>query len=404
MSASASLYTDVATQDVFRFLNRIPDTDEVLRKLGMRRHDLRKLEFDDEISAALETRREAVVATPWSLDPYVTRQQKWLFDVLAENIERILSGAWSAIPYGYSVQEIVYEKGQRIGLAEVSEKPLEWFEPLHRNELKYNPANSSSVLVDTKYKFLLTVRQPTYRQPMGQSLLSRVYWPWFFRQNGWQYWLKFLARFSDPLLMGTVADPELFVSTLQRLGYQSVVGVGLTENITSVTHSTGGEFEKIDAALSASIQKVILGQTLTSQIGGNGSYAVAKVHNEVRDDKRRSDIRLVRKTVQTVVNALWTLNSFTGDPPVFAMKDNSGLDMERATRDATLANAGIVKFTEKYLASRYDLEKEDFELGESKAKSDDPKPKTDDPKDDPETKVVDSKTKVADPKEKVAEK
>lgn len=360
---AASLFVDIALEQVVSSLSRLPDPDLVLAQLGLGRHELRKLETDDEISAALETRREAVIATPWRLEPAEPEPSQWLAEVLTPHIDSLLRGVWSAVPYGYSVSEIVYSRGARIGLERVTEKPLEWFEPRRDGSLWYSPPNGSPpVAVDTTYKFLLARRNPTYRTPYGEALLSRVYWPWFFRYNGWRFWMRFLERFADPLLLGQVGDPAAFVAAMQGLGLSAVVGVGVEESIEAVTPGAAGEFEKIEMALGRRIQKLILGQTLTSEIGDKGSYAAAQVHNEVRDDKRRADIRMVSSTVQRMVDALHRLNGFAGAPPAFVMQDDAGLEAARAERDAKLVQAGILHLTEQYLLDRYDLAPGDFTL------------------------------------------
>ncbi len=358
-------FSPSAIEAVADALAKIPDPDLILQKTGLTRKDLRKLETDDEISAALETRREAVIATPWRLDPYDGAQVEWLWTELAPHIEPLLRGAWSAVPFGYSVLEVVYRQGPPwIGLAEVSEKPLEWFEPKRNGTLAYTDPNTSLItLVDTDYKFLLTRRAPSYRVPYGEALLSRAYWPWFFRHNGWRFWMQFLERFADPLLMGRVFDPTAFVTAVQALGMTNVLGVGKEEDVTAVTLSAPGEFEKVEQALTARIQKLILGQTLTSQIGKSGSYAAAKVHNEVREDKRRADIRLVTATAQRLVTALWRINGFAGEPPTFILQDDKDLDSARAERDAKLVQAGVLTFTEQYILDKYDLTEGDFIIG-----------------------------------------
>jgi phage gp29-like protein len=363
--AGAMLYQPYATETVVSVLSRLPDPDLVLSNLGLGRHELRKLETDDEIAAALETRREAVIATPWRLDPYEGEAAEWLWAELEPHIEPLLRGAWSAVPYGFSVVEAVYRKPRpgspRVGIDFVQEKPIEWFEPKRDGALLYSPPNGGSPhLVDTSAKFLLTRRNPTYRNPFGEALLSRAYWPWFFRHNGWRFWMAFLERFSDPLLMGRVFQPSEFVAAMQQLGLSAVIGVGKDESVEAVTQSAAGEFERVERALVQRIQKLILGQTLTSQVDGQGSYAAAKVHNEVRDDKRRADIRLVTAIVQRLVEALWALNALPGDPPSFVLQDDTGLEMERAERDAKLATAGILKFTDAYIVDKYDLEQDEF--------------------------------------------
>jgi phage gp29-like protein len=151
---------------------------------------------------------------------------------------------------------------------------------------------------------------------------------------------------------------------MQNLGMSAVIGVGKEEEVKAVTSSAAGEFERVENALLARIQRLILGQTLTSNVGDTGSFAAAKVHNEVRDDKRRSDLRLVTSTVQRLVDALWRLNAFSGDAPTLYLQDDTGLELERAERDAKLVQAGVLKLTDQYLLSKYDFDEGDFEVGQ----------------------------------------
>lgn len=367
-SAASVLYRPYAVETVNELLASLPDPDLILQAKGIRRHELRKLETDDEITAVLETRREAVIATPWRLEPFEGEAAEWLSEELTPHMESLLRGVWSAVPYGYSVLEVVYRKdGGRVGVSHISEKPIEWFQPTRDGQLILTlPEKGEHESVDLKHKFLLTRRNPTYRNPFGESLLSRAYWPWFFRHNGWRFWMNFLERFSDPLLMGKVYNPQDFVAAMQNLGLETVVGVGKDEDITAVTQSAAGEFERVEHALINRIQRLVLGQTLTSNVGDSGSYAAAKVHEEVRDDKRRADLRLVTNTAQRLIDSLWWLNNFAGDAPSFLLQDDTGLELERAERDSKLAKAGILKFTDQYLLDKYDLEAKHFEIPETK--------------------------------------
>ncbi|NEX18551.1 MAG: hypothetical protein C1943_18625 [Halochromatium sp.] len=174
--------------------------------------------------------------------------------------------------------------------------------------------------------------------------------------------MTFLERFADPLLTGQVYNAKDFVAAMQGMGFNAVIGVGKDEEVKAVTQSAAGEFQRVENALLARIQRLILGQTLTSNVGDSGSYAAAKVHNEVRDDKRRADLRLVTNTAQTLVDALWRLNAFSGELPTLYLQDDTGLEAERAERDAKLVQAGVLKLTEQYLLSKYDYVEADFEI------------------------------------------
>jgi phage gp29-like protein len=275
----------------------------------------------------------------------------------------LLRDIWNAVPYGFSVQEVVFRKAERgIGLGYVVEGPIDLFEPRWDGTLLKVPAGGGEPeLVDTERRFLLTRRNATFRNPYGEALLSRLYWPWFFRVNGWRFWMQYLERFADPLLLGETVNPEDFINMMESNGFESVAALEPPGKLSAVTQSASGEFEKIDRVLTKRVQKLILGQTLTTDVEGGGSYAAAKVHDGVRETKRVADIRLCMHTVQRLIDRLWLFNEFAGKAPAFVMQDSSGLESERAERDVALHTAGVVRFTDQYLFNRYDFEAGDIE-------------------------------------------
>jgi len=358
------LSKEQAVETALDLLSRLDDPDLVLQKLGIARWDLNRLETDDEISGALETRREAVMAVPWHLDPYDSEQAEWLEAHLRPHMEDLLVTAWTAIPYGYSVQELVYTRmdGGRIGLARVASKPMSWFEPRRDGTLWMTlPNQTAAQQVDTKFKFVLTRNRPSHTNPYGEALLSRAYWPWLFRVNGWQFRMRFLERFADPLLLGKVNNPQGFVDAMTALGMTAIVGVGPDEDVSAVTASGKGEFSETEDALVRRIQRLILGQTASS--GDAGGFSKGQMQENVRIDKRNADVRLLTRSAQTVVSGLWQLNNFPGEPPRFVLEDGTGLESERADRDAKLVSSGVVKgFTEQYMLGNYDFEPGDLIL------------------------------------------
>lgn len=373
--ATAALWNDQAVSQLIELFTKIPETDELLTQAGITRASLKKLETDDEIFQALRTRREAVVATPWRFEGGDDKTTAFLEDELKPVMEQLVAGAWKAVPYGYSVMEAVYRKREdgKIGLSTVAVKPLEWFDPRPNGELRYfapDYASPEGVVVDQVFKFFMTRVDASYANPKGEALLSRLYWPWFFRFNGWRFWGQFLERFGQPLLVGKSADPKKMVQALVQAHQDAAIGIGVNDTVEAIEPSTSGEaFEKLEQAVVRRYQKVILGQTLTSDTGknGGGSYALGQVHAEVKEGLRRADIRLVRRTAQNVVNALCALNGVKEAPEV-VFADDAGLEAARATRDKDLSTIGV-KFTKEYFLDRYDLREDDFELT-------DPKPPT----------------------------
>lgn len=365
--ATAGLFDDTATSQLVTMLTKMPDLDEVLRQAGVGRDKLRTLLYDDEIAQACETRLDALLTTPFRIEG---DKADFITDELLKSVLRdALGGAWQARMFGYSVLEAVYYQRDdgKIGLKYLGEKPFEWFEPRTDGSLVYRADNgscgSTGITVDQQFKFFLTRCRPTYRQPYGEALLSRLYWPWYFRTNGWKFWAKFLERFGTPLMVGKSSDPKKMVQALLMAHSQAVMGVDKDDSVEAVgipAGNSGQAFEAFEAAAIRRIQKVVLGQTLTSGTdNGSGNRALGQVHNTVREDKRNSDIQLVIPTMQRVVDALCQLNGFGKHEVVFA--DETGLEADRATRDKDLHAVGV-RFTTEYFKDAYDLRVEDFSL------------------------------------------
>lgn len=376
---TAALINEEAVSQLVKYLTRLPDLDEVLRQAGVTRQQLRVLLWDDEIAQAVDTRLDALAATPMRLEPTDGADADLIREILKPVLRSMVEATFSARLYGYSVMEAVWFKRTdgKLGLQFLGEKPLEWFEPKPDGRLMYRADDGSGgatgVEVDQQFKFFLTRVRPTYRNPYGEALLSRLYWPWFFRQNGWKFWGKFLERFGTPVLVGKSSDPTAMVSALLQAHSQAVIGIGPNDDVTTVGTSAanaGQAFESFETACLRRIQKVVLGQTMTSGTdGGSGNRALGQVHNDVRMDKRNSDIQITTDTVQRVVDAICLVNGLKPHTVVFA--DDTGLETDRAERDNKLFTMGV-RFTQEYIADNYDLSEGDFSLASEAGLSDTP--------------------------------
>lgn len=379
---TASVYADKAIDQMLELMTRLPEPDEILNNAGISRHSLKKLMSDDEIYQAARTRKDAVVATNWRIEPGSGNVTEFLLEELAPIMEDLVSDAWSAILYGYSVQEIVYVKrpNGKIGISRIVKKPMEWFDPRPDGTLRFfskDGTNSQGEEVDQIFKFLLTRHEATYQNPKGEALLSRLYWPWFFRFNGWRFWGQFLERFGTPILVGKAADTKKMATALMAAHQDAVIAHGPDDDVKVLSNvGDSSSFTSMEEAVVRRIQKLLLGQTLTSDgagKGGGGSYALGIVHNNVRDDLRRSDLRCIRKTIQKVIDALCALNFPTRVIPKFKFTDDKGLEVERANRDQVLSATGV-KFRKQYFIDRYDLTDGDFDVAEVDSKQNDSDP------------------------------
>jgi hypothetical protein len=363
-----NLYTQEAVTQFLVNFGKQPDTDEVLRKAGITRHKLRVLLDDDEIAQTVETRVDALLATPLRIEPSDTKEAEMLNLVLKEWFHEIASGAINALFFGYSVQEAVYELKPEgyVGLQWIGEKPMQWFEPKNDGRLIYRQdGHNVEREVDQVFKFFLTRRKASFEQPYGKALLATLYWLFFFKQNGFKFWAKFLERFGTPILLGKCKDTETddMSRALLNAHAQSVLSIDIEDDVQILSApgtngSAGAAFEAFNDQLIRQIQKVVLGQTLTSGTDGTGSRALGQVHENVRMDKLKSDIRLVTPTLQAVVDALCTLNQW-GEYEVMLGEKPKPLNKEQAERDAHLKNAGA-NLTPQYFQREYGLQDGDI--------------------------------------------
>lgn len=364
--SNGSLYSQEAVSQFYKLSKQL-DLDETLRKAGIQRHRLAILLDDDEIGQAVETRIDALLATPFRIEPSDTPEAILLMQEIKEWFAEIATGSINALLFGYSVLEAVYDQtdGGQIGLNWIGEKPMEWFEPKNDGRLIYRQDESGKESeVDQIFKFFLTQRKASYKQPYGKALLTVVYWLDFFRKNGFKFWAKFLERFGTPILKGKCknSEPDDMNQALLNAHAQSVISIDAEDEveILAVTSSgsAGASFETFNNTIIRQIQKVILGQTLTSGTDGTGSRALGEVHDNVRKDKLNADIRLVTPTFQAIVNALCTLNGW-GKHEIILGEKSKQLNKDQAERDVKLKDAGAV-FTNQYFIREYGLQDGDL--------------------------------------------
>lgn len=359
------LYSQEAVSQFYKASKQI-DLDETLRKAGIQRHRLSILLDDDEISQAVETRIDALLATPFRFEPSDTPEAALLMQEVKEWFAEIATASINALLFGYSVQEMVYDQdSDYIGIQWVGEKPMEWFEPKNDGRLIYRPEGTGQEYeVDQVFKFFMTRRKSTYKQPYGKALLTVVYWLDFFRKNGFKFWAKFLERFGTPILLGKCkdSDPSEMNQALLNAHAQSVISIDAEDDVqilsAASSSNAGTSFETFNNTIIRQIQKVILGQTLTSGTDGTGSRALGEVHENVRKDKLNADIRLVTPTFQAIVDALCALNGW-GKHEIILGEKSKQLNKDQAERDVKLKDAGAV-FTTQYFMREYGLQEGDL--------------------------------------------
>lgn len=382
-SRKKAIFGEVATDASYFWRNlELFDVSQLVLDSAATRSDLRIIEdSDDEVQQCLETRIDTLLGVDWRLEGGSESVREWLTEQLKKHYDTIVTNAFNARLYGYSVQERIYgtDAEGKIVVERVSEKPFEWFVPRRDGTLWFRPLTAGIIIpgqtgqemmdgvqVDTTFKFLLTRHKPTWKNPRGKALLAYLFWPWFYRKATWQFWMQFLERNGQPLLVGSGADPAQMAAQLALAVQDAVIGIPKDAKVDAIGgQSKGDAFNAAEDRLVRRIQKVLLGQTLTSDVGGGdgkGAKALGVVHNEVRLDKTVGDLKLVGGACQNFVDALVMLNFPSSRPIKLVYAIDRGLETARATRDSTLVNTGNIEFTEQYYQREYGFKDGDIKV------------------------------------------
>jgi Protein of unknown function (DUF935) len=348
----------------------------------LKRSDLRKLFSDDAISGAFETRQDACVSTGWRLNAAKVnnKDEVALATKFVEHVRAAyIRAQWSSVKYGYAVTDVPFEDvgidGREFTRPSMAiEMPFEDFTITRDGKLARKGSGADQdKLVDPELvnaKIFFCVRQPTYLNPLGSPLLAKCYVPWVLRTHGWDMWAKALERAGIPFMWAKVKDPlqqlengttllDLYTQLLDGANRGSALVTDQDGEIKSIDISFKPElFDQFAEKLEKRIQLVVLGQTLTSDVQGGGSYAAANVHDRVRIDKRDSDLALLQPSLQNLVNSIWVANEFKGPPPEFMFVTGVDLQLPRAERDDKLSNAlarSGKRLTTEYFVQAYDL-------------------------------------------------
>ena len=183
----------------------------------------------------------------------------------------------------------------------------------------------------------------------------------------WKFWAKFLERFGSPLLVGKSNDTQTMLTALLNAHGSAAASIGKDDEIASIgtAGSNSGAFEAFETACLRRINKVVLGQTLTSGTdGGTGSRSLGEVHDGVRLTKRNSDLKLLTQACQWFVDVLCKYNGFDVHKITFPTEKN--IDAARAKRDNDLHTLGV-RFKRSYFEDQYNLNADHFDVDDSRA-------------------------------------
>lgn len=363
-------------QGFYNFLQKLPNPDIVLRTSGLGYKSLRDLKSNYQVGTCIESRKAGVTSKKWKLEKDDCSEKEFafwteIFKFL--DVYKIIEDILEAPLFGFAPITIKYEAdGSYVLPVELTPKPQEWFYFDTENNFYFNSKTKENDIIDLRNpKLLLPRHRAAFLNPYGECLLSRCYWNVVFINSSFDFWVRFIEKYGSPFAVGkfdrSMSNDEkkdLF-KTLVNMVQDCVAVIPLDSTVELMEpagKSASSEIYKdLIIKCENNISKVILGQTLTTDIGSSGSYAASNTHQQVREDLILSDVRLCENTMNDFILKVHSINFDNTNVPVFNLYDEEDIDQSLAERDNKVKTLGV-NFTKDYIKKAYGYEDDDFEM------------------------------------------
>lgn len=228
-----------------------------------------------------------------------------------EGFEDDVVDVLDAIAKGYSVGEIIWDMSAREWRpARIEHRLPQWFDFDRIEGRRLQMRDEKGGWMDIPaYKFVTHTPSTKSGIPIRGGLARAAAFAWIAKTYTLRDWVQFTEVYGRPLRIGKYppnATPEekaVLYRAVRSIAVDAAAIIPedmLLEFIESKAGSgaESGPHPGLVRYVDAQMSIAVLGQTLTTQEGDSGSYALGAVHNLVRGDIERSDGRQLAETVR----------------------------------------------------------------------------------------------------------
>ena len=322
---------------------------------------------DEQVYSTLNQRLDAVIAVSWEVKSGGPKlRDKQAAQRLKQELEgfdfnRICRQMLYGVYFGYAVGEAMWQPGaDRVRLTDIKVRAPDRFR-WQDSKLMLRTFEKPSGEMIPDAKFWLLARPGEHGDtPHGPGLARWCYWPAWMRRNGLRLWAIILERFGSPIPMGKYpkADQESQRALLSVLAsFAAGAGIALPEGqdieILHAMGSSGTEHGGFAKYMDASIAKVLLGQSSTTEQGP--WRGTAEVQKDVRDETIISDCNLLNESIRTSIARWWTHWNFPGAAVPHVIRDASPPDDldSLAEREEKISRMAGLRPTRKHVTETY---------------------------------------------------
>ena len=271
---------------------------------------------DPHIQAIAMLRRQAVTELEWSIEPrdsedrtavevaeYVQNQLESMV-TWAETLEHLET----AVGPGVAASELIWYRGELVETNDV---------PGHRLTGHIDNPNRIGIITDAEpvngipaVEGKFVVHAPNCRAgfPLHVTLTRASIWPWIIKHHGLADWVAFSEVFGIPFKHWTYGETTTSEEITQLENVAKHAGpdsyaVTAEGVILKLIESAKGTHpaEMLNEWADKKLSILWLGQTLTTDVGTTGSFAMARVHENVKASITLHDIKTERRTIERYV-------------------------------------------------------------------------------------------------------
>ena len=357
--------------------------DQLLAETGKSRQELLDAVMaDDEVLSCRADIEGAINAAAWRIwgDDVDEDLINRLYRMFRRLYNDIASVAVLAMFNGYCVGEYVYKK-EPDGFLSIDrllskDGELDNYTPMRDGSVMLK-TEDESVAINQDIKYLVLTSKAVPARPAGEMMIVRAYPAVALRKREWAYAGQFIARYSQPYVVGTQGSDSGFGTTLGDFTSKifsfingGAAGIGKDDKIELHQLTGNGEaFDLFERLANRRIQKLLLGRVKTSELT-SGSRSAQEADDVARQDRVMSYLGLMTKGIQHAIDAIITVNQAWGLPITapqgiwFEYPKVKAFNIEEADRDIKYTSTGQVRLTKQRLLN-VGYEESEFEMVES---------------------------------------
>jgi len=316
LDGSPDYLTDAPTPDTFARIIQSADDGDIGDLMRLNEEMEAK---DAHLQGVVETRRGALTALDWSIEPAESAKKQELADKAAayvqdelENLHTLtgtLEHLATAIGPGLAVTELIWAKGRLLETNDVPSRRLR-SDPLLGNAIRIETEDNWQGIETPPGKFIVFAPRSRAGSPIAVTMTRACAWLYILKHYARADWSSFSELFGMPFRVAMCGDnvPDDAQAKIgQMLRDMSADGWAVlphSEDVTldwKETAKGDGPYLPLIDWVEKKQSILYLGQTGTTDIGDRGSFAAIKVHDNVRADLLYSDIkkegRMIRQSL-----------------------------------------------------------------------------------------------------------